>query len=108
MLNPPTPRREFDFASVPQDKLLPRSASGEKKKGGGSERRPVLGAVATRAPLRNHLYPLIGSLPEEYLAHPLMLVPELSSGTEMAAELLSSTAILVQVILLVRASVSVC
>ncbi|GMK59154.1 hypothetical protein CspeluHIS016_0701690 [Cutaneotrichosporon spelunceum] len=102
VLDPPTPRREFDFASVPQDKLLPRSSAGANKNG-DSERRAVLGAVATRAPLRNHLFPLIGSLPEEYLAHPLMLVPELGTGSEMAGELLSATAILVQVVLLIRA-----
>lgn len=70
------------------------------------ERRPVLSAIGSRAPLRNHLYPLIDSLPEEYLCHPLMLVPELNTQSEMAAEVMSATAILVQVILLIRASVS--
>jgi peroxin-16 len=68
-------------------------------------RRPVVNTLQ-RTPLRSHLYPLTAALPEDYLAHPLSLVPELENPNEVLSEVMSATAVLVQVIMLVRVAVS--
>ncbi|KAL1413369.1 hypothetical protein Q8F55_001129 [Vanrija albida] len=106
VLLPPTPQREFDFALIPQDKILPpdgvKPKQEEKKVQPTGPARAVIPSLA-KAPLRSHLYPLLSSLPEEHLTHPLSLLPELSSPGDVAAEVLSSTAVLVQVLLLVHA-----
>lgn len=106
---PPTPQREYDVSLIPQKELLAHNGKPVPKaadhKGKAPVARPVVPAVA-RAPLRTHLYPLALALPQEYLAHPLSLVPEFESAGEVTAELLSATAVLVQVILLMRQSVS--
>lgn len=113
-----SPQREYDVSSIPQDKMVSKIAKkaeelSEKvhptkqdaKQDKESVRRPILPAVGTRAPLRTHLYPLVASLPDDYQAHPPSLVPELSTTGEIAGEVLSVTAVLVQVILLLRAAV---
>lgn len=105
---PPTPQREYDVALIPQNRMLARKgaktpAPETPKKNG--VRRPVVNTVQ-RTPLRSHLYPLTSALPDEYLAHPLTLVPELETPSEVLAEVLSATAVLVQVVMLIRVAVS--
>lgn len=111
VLLPPTPQREFDFALIPQDKILPPDGVKPKDEEKALPIQPTGPARAVipslaKAPLRSHLYPLLTSLPEEHLAHPLSLLPELSTPGDIAAEVLSSTAVLVQVVLLVYTMVS--
>lgn len=48
---------------------------------------------------------MAGALPEEYLAHPLTLMPELDVKGYVA-EIISSTATLMQVVLMLQAAVS--
>ena len=107
---PPTPQREYDVALIPQDRLLARdgkpSAAASAKKATNSAPRKTVVNMLQRAPLRSHLYPLTSALPEAYLPHPLSLVPELERPSEVLSEMLSATAVLVQVILLIRVAVS--
>lgn len=108
---PPTPQREYDVGLIPQDRLLGRNGkpkqTSEKPQTEKDNRRPVVNSLQ-RAPLRTHLYPLVTALPEEYLPSPLGLVPQIESVSELTAEVLSSTAVLVQVILIIRDAVGYC
>jgi len=100
VLNPPVPQREFDITS-----LSPSIISEATKPTPASSSTPAIDSISPGAPLRSHLYQMAGSLPESHLPHPLTLLPELTTSA-FAAEILTSTATLVQVILLLRAQVS--
>ena len=99
VLNPPVPQREFDITS-----LSPEIISQATKPVPTSTITPSISSISPGAPLRSHLYAMSGSLPETHLPHPLTLMPELTTSA-FAAEILTSTATLVQVLLLLRAQV---
>jgi peroxin-16 len=100
VLNPPVPQREFDITS-----LSPEIIQQATKPTPSSSTTPSIQSISPGAPLRSHLYAMSGSLPETHLPHPLTLLPELTTSA-LAAEVLTSTATLVQVLLLLRSQVS--
>ncbi len=99
VLNPPTPQREFDLSTLPTNIL-----DGTAKTSSNSS-LPIVTALPPNAPLRSHLYPMAGALPDSHLPHPLTLVPELDSTSAWTSEILTSTATLIHVILLIRVTV---
>jgi peroxin-16 len=103
VLNPPIPQREFDITSLPD--IVGEASGLSAQPSPSSSGKPALESIAPGAPLRSHLYPMAGSLPESHLAHPLTLLPELSASA-FTSEILTSTATLVHVLLLLRAQVS--
>lgn len=110
VLSPPTPQREYDISLLPQTVLdkassSRKASSTEKTKADIESGTPVVSTLPPNGSLRGHLLPMAGNLPESHLAHPLTLVPELDTQGYVA-ECLSSTATLVQVILMLRAAVS--
>lgn len=107
VLNPPIPQREFDITSLSPDLLDDRrvtSLDTSPSSTADSESHLALKRVAPGAPLRSHLYPMSDALPESHLPHPLVLVPEMTASA-MTAEILTSTATLVHLLLLLRAQV---
>jgi len=100
VLTPPTPQREYDISSLPTEIL-----DGTHPSTLTSTPQLLVTALPPHAPLRSHLYPLAGALPESHLPHPLTLVPELDSTSAWTAEILTSTATLLHMILLIRATV---
>lgn len=104
VLNPPTPQREFDLATISPDLLDEISGSFSVPSTESDDSNLAIKSVAPGAPLRSHLYPMAGALPESHLPHPLTLLPEMSASA-MASEILTSTATLVHLLLLLRAQV---
>ena len=104
VLNPPTPQREFDLATLSPDLLDEISGSFSVPSIDSGESHLAIKSVAPGAPLRSHLYPMAGSLPESHLPHPLTLLPEMTASA-MTSEILTSTATLVHLLLLLRAQV---
>ena len=130
VLSHPAPQREYDLLSLPSsllqapqpNKASPSSASAATHStdkavaspGGGESdsaeqvAAPPSGAMTTSlppfAPLRSHLFPLLGALPEDHLPHPLTLLPGLTPA-QTISEIIESSVTLVHVILLLRASV---
>lgn len=98
VLYQPTPQREVDLASLPPELLDPSSS---QQQDGNS---PVTPQLPAYSPLRSHLYPMAGNLPEKYLQHPLDLIPQLK-GSEYVAEAIACCVGLVRVFLLIRVSV---
>lgn len=106
MLNPPVPQREFDITALPPD-LLDGSQQGPgapSVSDAKAESYLAIKRVAPGAPLRSHLFPMSGALPESHLPHPLTLVPEMTAPA-LASEVLTSTATLVHLLLLLKAQV---
>jgi len=99
VLTPAVPQREFDITS-----LSPSILSESTKPVPSSSSTPAIESISPGAPLRSHLYQMSGSLPENYLPHPLTLMPEMTTSA-FAAEILTSTATLVQVLLLLKTQV---
>ncbi|KAK8854875.1 hypothetical protein IAR55_003614 [Kwoniella newhampshirensis] len=104
VLSPPTPQREVDLASLPTEVIdLSSSSSSAESELTTVADRPLTPSLAAYAPLRCHLFPMVGSLPESHLPHPRDLLPKLR-GSEYFAEILSSSVGLIHVLLLIRAS----
>jgi peroxin-16 len=103
VLNPPAPQREFDITSLPD--IVGEVSGLSATLSAGSSSKAAVESIAPGAPLRSHLYPMAGSLPDSHLPHPLSLLPELSASA-FASELLTSTATLAHLLLLLRAQVS--
>ena len=101
VLTPAVPQREFDITS-----LSPSIISEATKPTPSSSSTPAIESISPGAPLRSHLYQMSGSLPESYLPHPLTLMPEMTTAA-FAAEILTSTATLVQVLLLLKTQVRI-
>ncbi|WVQ74803.1 hypothetical protein IAR50_004409 [Cryptococcus sp. DSM 104548] len=101
VLSPPTPQREVDYASLSPEILNPPASSAPDLS--NHSRQPLTPSLPAYSPLRAHLLPMVGNLPEEYLEHPLDLVPTLK-GSEYVAEIIASSVGLVRVLLLLRAS----
>ena len=99
VLTPAVPQREFDITS-----LSPSILSEATKPVPSSSSTPAIESISPGAPLRSHLYQMSGSLPESYLPHPLTLMPEMTTSA-FAAEILTSTATLVHVLLLLKTQV---
>jgi peroxin-16 len=99
VLTPAVPQREFDITS-----LSPSIISEATKPIPSSSSTPAIESISPGAPLRSHLYQMSGSLPESHLPHPLTLMPEMTTAA-FAAEILTSTATLVQVLLLLKTQV---
>ncbi|OWZ31130.1 peroxin-16 [Cryptococcus neoformans AD2-60a] len=97
VLSQPTPQREFDLASLPPGLLDPSSSQPQ------DGNNPVTPQLPAYSPLRSHLFPMAGNLPEKYLEHPLDLIPQLK-GSEYIAEVVACCVGLVRVYLLIRAS----
>lgn len=110
VLNPPTPQREFDITTLSPELLneLPPSSSSslpnQPLSSSSSNKSLSIESVAPGAPLRSHLYPMASALPDSHLPHPLTLIPEMTTSA-MASEVLTATATLVHLLLLVRAQV---
>jgi peroxin-16 len=95
----PVPTRQFDPASLPLDVLDPSSSSSSSSSA-PVDAEPAI-AHMRGSTLRNHLIPLTASLPESHKPHPLALLPELDARG-YAAEVLSASAGLVHVLMLLR------
>ena len=100
VLYPPTPQREYDITALPSNLL-----DGTRQTSSNDSSRPIVNTLQPRASLKSHLYPMAGALPDSHLPHPPTLVPELDSTSAWTSEILSSTATLLHVILLFRATV---
>lgn len=99
----------MDISSLPTEILDPPTLIQSElanEKASEFNEHPILPLLPAGTALRTHLYPLSAALPEEYLSHPLTLLPEIRGIKEYISELLGGSATLVQVILLLRASVS--
>ena len=110
VLEPSVPQREIDPALLPDDVFSKPEGDAAalatpSTSTTGPEDPSILSTFPKHAPLRSHLYPLIGALPEECLAHPLTLLPEVD-GPACLAEVLSISATLVQLVLMLRSIVS--
>lgn len=105
VLSLPTPQREIDLGSLPEV-LLAELSPTETTSTNTAGTKPALLSLSPSAPMRSHLFPMAGNLPESHLPHPLSLMPELSTAREWTAEILVSCATLVHVALLIRESVS--
>ncbi|WWD18976.1 hypothetical protein CI109_103433 [Kwoniella shandongensis] len=105
VLSPPTPQREVDLSTLPTEILDPPNLNPIPSQIGSevTPTKPLTPSLAAYAPLRSHLFPMAGNLPESHLQHPLDLVPRLK-GSAYLAEALSSSVGLVSVLLLIRAS----
>ncbi|KAI9637312.1 peroxisome membrane protein [Dioszegia hungarica] len=107
VLSHPTPHRDLDISTLPTEILDPPSLDPSDP---ASEHTPlgtsqaILPLLPPGPALRTHLYPLASSLPEEYLPHPLTVLPEIETAGGYISEVLSSSATLVQVLLLLRAA----
>lgn len=104
VLNPPTPQREFDLTLLSSDLLDEISGNFSVPEIDTDDSNLAIKSIAPGAPLRSHLYPMAGAIPESHLPHPLTLLPELTTSA-MASEALTSTATLVHLLLLLRAQV---
>ena len=99
VLYPPTPQREYDITALPSELLNGTGRTSSKSS------HPIVNTLQPRASLKSHLYPMARALPDSHLPHPCTLVPELDSTSAWTSEILSSTATLLHVILLIRATV---
>lgn len=108
VLSHPTPYRDLDISSLPTEILDPPTLDPKEIENDKSQStpHPILPLLPAGSALRTHLYPLSSALPEEYLPHPPSLLPEIKDFRGYAAEVLSCSATLVQVILLLRVAVS--
>ena len=129
VLSHPAPQREYDLLSLPSSLLkAPRSGQASRSTSssgshsaektteifdGGSQSGEQIaaapsGAITTTlppfAPLRSHLFPLLGALPEDHQPHPLTLLPQLTPA-QTISEIIESSVTLVHVFLLFRAAV---
>ncbi|CAD6580025.1 MAG: Peroxisomal membrane protein pex16 [Tremellales sp. Tagirdzhanova-0007] len=98
VLYPPTPQREYDITALPSELLNGTGRTSSKSS------HPIVNTLQPRASLKSHLYPMARALPDSHLPHPCTLVPELDSTSAWTSEILSSTATLLHVILLIRAT----
>lgn len=121
VLSPPTPQREYDLSTLvlstsdllssSSSSSTPPSTISPNPKPTGSDidaiinPQPVLSQLTDAAPLRSHLYPMTGALPDSHLPHPLSLLPELNSTSEWTAEIIAASTTLIHVLLLYRQSV---
>ncbi|ODN78927.1 hypothetical protein L202_04450 [Cryptococcus amylolentus CBS 6039] len=101
VLSPSTPQREVDYASLPPEVLNPTASSDSETSKQSSQ--PLTPSLPAFSPLRAHLLPMVGNLPEEYLEHPMDLIPTLK-GSEYVAEIIAASVGLIRVLLLLRAS----
>jgi peroxin-16 len=109
VLTDPTPHRDLDITALPTEILNPPTlepAHPASETSGLLTTFPVLPLLPAGPALRTHLYPMAAALPEEYQLHPLTLLPEIQGVGAYIADVLSSSATLVQVVLLLRAAVS--
>ncbi|GFZ49411.1 hypothetical protein JCM24511_07531 [Saitozyma sp. JCM 24511] len=120
VLHPPTPQREVDITLLPTSVLdrphtqgPPTTSVAEPghaipaptgPNGSTFSVKPVLLDLPAHAPLTSHLYPMSGALPEALLPHPLTLLPPLETTSAYVSEIINSSATLIQLILLLRAS----
>lgn len=106
VLHPPVPQREFDITalSLSPELLEETTTKGKASASENSGAKPAVSSVAPGAPLRSHLYPMASALPDSHLPHPLTLLPEMTTAG-MTAEILTSTATLIHLLLLLRAQV---
>ncbi|ORY35444.1 peroxisome membrane protein [Naematelia encephala] len=116
VLSPSVPQREYDPSSLPISILQPTSTASTKSSSPSTSTQPtsetwnstgqvaVLPLMPTGAPLRSHLYSMIGAMDEEHLQHPLTLLPPLQNVGEWSAELIQCSLGLIHVLLLIRAS----
>ena len=102
----PTPYREYDPATLPAEIVSPptRPSLDHGPNAARPNQEPILPHMRGST-LRSHLQPLLAALPETHQPHTLSLLPELDAKG-YAAEVLSASATLVHVLLLLRWAVS--
>ena len=106
VIDPPTPQREYDIASLPSEILNNPTSQKTSASSSTSSQSVLVTNLTPHACLSSHLYPMASALPDSYLPHPLTLVSEINSTSAWTSEILASTATLIHVVLLIRAAVS--
>ncbi|WVQ99914.1 hypothetical protein IAU59_007057 [Kwoniella sp. CBS 9459] len=109
VLSPSSPQREVDPSTLSPEILQSNPQSQPESLPGvssplqdGVKAQPLSPSISAHAPLRSHLYPMLGNLPESHLVHPLSLIQQLK-GKEYVSEIIWSSVGLVHVLLLMRA-----
>ncbi|WVF72701.1 hypothetical protein IAT40_007519 [Kwoniella sp. CBS 6097] len=110
VLSPSSPQREVDPSTLPPEILSSTSSSNShlstslnpSQSQQEIKPQPLSPSIPAHTPLRSHLYPMLGNLPESHLVHPLNLVQKLK-GKEYVSEVVWSSIGLIHVLLLMRA-----